>query len=80
MTHTLLKLSAFKKSIFWHSGEGYIILGIFGIILGLLVGWAVWRKCRIQANRMEESNKELREVHRCFKYKQEQIDSVIDEL
>ena len=80
MTYTLLKLSTFDKSIFWYGGEGYIILGILGILLGLLVGWSVWRTCRTQADNMEKSNKQLREVYRRVQFKKEQINSVIDEL
>ena len=80
MTHTLLKLSAFDKSIFWHGGESYIILGLLGVLLGMLVGWFTWRKYRGQADSLEESNKRLREIHRKMIDKQAQIDSVIEEL
>jgi len=80
MNYTLLKLSAFDKSIFWYSGEGYILLGLLGVLLGLLVGWITWRKCRDQADQLEASNKQLREIHRKMKDKQEQINSVIEEL
>ena len=80
MAYILLKLSIFDKSIFWYGGESYIILGFLGVLLGIIVGWCTWRKCRDQADRMEEANKNLREIHRKLLDKQAQIESVIDEL
>ncbi len=79
MTNTLL-LSPFDKSIFWHGGESIIILGILGVLLGLLVGWLAWRKCREQANSIERSNEELRRIHKQLQIKKDELNTVISEL
>lgn len=79
MTNTLL-LSPFDKSIFWHGGESYIILGIIGVLLGLLVGWLAWRKCGEQANSIERSNEELGRIHKQLQMKQKELNSMIEEL
>ena len=80
MTHTLLKLSVFDKSIFWHDVESYIILEIIGVLLGLLVGRFAWSKYRVQAKNLELSNQKLNEIHRLLYDQENQIGSVMEEL
>jgi len=80
MTHTLLKLSVFDKSIFWHDVESYIILGIIGVLLGLLVGRFAWSQYRVQAKNLEQSNQKLNEIHRLLYDQESQIGSVMEEL
>ena len=80
MTNTLLKLSAFDKSIFWRDGESYWLLGIIGVLLGLLVGGLLWYKCGKQAKVLERSNQELRDIHGQLQDRRELMESIIEDL
>lgn len=79
MTNTLL-LSPFDKSVFWHGAETYIILGLFGVLLGLLVGWLAWRKSKEQADALERTNQELRNIDQQLEEKLGAINSIVEEL
>ncbi len=79
MTNTLL-LSPFDKSVFWHGAETYIILGLFGVLLGLLVGWLAWRKSKEQADALERTNQELRNIDQQLEEKQGAINSLVEDL
>ena len=79
MTNTLL-LSPFDKSVFWHGAETYIILGLFGVLLGLVVGWLAWRKSKEQADALERTNQELRNIDQQLEEKLGAINSIVEEL
>jgi len=77
---TTLLLSPFDKSIFWHGAESYVILGFLGVLLGLLVGWLAWRRCKDQADHLERANEELRHINQLLEEKQGAINSIVEEI
>jgi len=79
MTATLL-LTPFDKSLFWHGAEAYIILGLFGVLLGLLVGRLAWHKCKVQADALERINKSLKQMNKQLEEKQNAIHAMVEEI
>ena len=79
MSQTLL-ISPFDKSVFWHGAETYIILGFVGVLLGILVGWLAWHRCKEQADQLERANQKLMQLNKIIEEKQGAIYSMLEEL
>ena len=44
---------------FWHSLFAVLLVSLFYLALGVLVGWLLWRHCRATVERVQKENDEL---------------------
>ena len=53
-------MNILANGVFTHGFEGLMLIGLLAFFTGLLVGWLAWRKCHIQAERVEKQNSKLK--------------------
>ena len=75
-----MSIIASQKLFYTHAWETYLIGGLIIFLLGLFLGWLLWRHCRAQADRVEAINETLREQQSVLTDNNRKLSGLIDEL
>ena len=75
-----MSIIASQKLFYTHAWEAYLIGGLIIFLLGLFLGWLLWRHCRAQADRVEAINETLREQQSVLTDNNRKLSGLIDEL
>lgn len=54
-----MSIIASTQLFYTHALETYLIGGLIIFLIGLLIGWVLWRHCEAQADRVESLNANL---------------------
>jgi len=71
---------ATAKFLYTHGLEGWIFAGILMTLLGLLIGWFLWRHCKAEAERVEAINNDLRNQVQRLEGDQNKLKQLISSL
>ena len=75
-----MTIIASPKLFYTHAWETYLIGGLFIFLLGLLLGWVLWRHARAHADHVEELNRTLRERQGALANNNKKLAKIVDEL
>ena len=75
-----MSILATPKLFYTHAWETYLIGGLLIFLLGLLLGWLLWRHCRANADRVEALNDDLRKRQSLLNEKSQQLAQLVDQL
>lgn len=79
MTNSL-HLLATRNYFYTHGVETLLIIAILFTLIGLLFGWALWRHCRVEADRVEKLNDELRKDHGILEKEQNKLTDLLRKI
>ena len=75
-----MSIIASQKLFYTHAWETYLIGGLVIFLIGFLLGWLIWRHCRVQAARVEALNDNLRERKNELAENNRKLAGLFDEL
>ena len=75
-----MSILATDKLFYTHAWETYLIGGLLIFLLGLLLGWLLWRHCRAQAERVEALNDILRTRQSELSKKSDQLAQLVQQI
>ncbi len=75
-----MTILASRKLFYTHAFETYLIGGLIVFLIGLLVGWILWRDYRAHAERIEAMNDKLRERQDVLTDNNRQLAGLIEDL
>ncbi len=75
-----MTIIATDNLFFTHAWETYLIGGLIIFLIGLLVGWFLWRHCRAQAEEVENINRTLHERETALTETNSKLSDLINEL
>ena len=75
-----MNIIATPKLFYTHALETYLIGGLLIFLIGLFLGWLLWRHCRAQAERVESLNDILRERQGVLTDKNSQLAKLVEDL
>jgi len=75
-----MTIIASDKLFYTHAWETYLIGGLIIFLIGLLLGWLLWRHCRAQAERVEEINSTLRDRKSVLADNNRQLNGIIEKI
>ena len=75
-----MSIIANTELFYTHALETYLIGGLIIFLIGLFIGWILWRHCEAQADRVETLNANL--VHRksVLMKQTQKLNQLVDEI
>lgn len=71
---------ATNRLFYTHGLESLLLIGGIFTLIGLLLGWLLWRHCRSEADRVVTLNKDLRVKLDSLEASQNELTQILNEL
>lgn len=68
------------KIFYQHGFETILIIAILFTLIGFLIGRSLWRRCRVEAERIEALNEKLQEREASLISSHEELESFLEQL